>query len=143
MRRRYLRWIVMAVLLGGCVAPRPPGLSSTAQPPRAEPSQTWDAPPSAPLPGSLAYLDFTNGFRDLTFGDEPTPDMQLTERKGDTTLYPSQRPCARCGSHLPLGLLIWTFFGIIAQIRILYVENFGSMASGRRRPEHDFCPGAR
>ena len=87
MRRRYLHWIVMAVLLGGCVAPRPPGLSSTAQPPRAEPSQTRDAPPGAPLPGLLAYLDFTNGFRDLTFGDEPTPDMQLTERKGDTTLY--------------------------------------------------------
>jgi hypothetical protein len=87
MRRRYLHWIVMAVLLGGCVAPRPLGLSSTAQPPRAEPSQTGDAPPGAPLPGSLAYLDFTNGFRDLTFGDEPMPDMQLTERKGDTTLY--------------------------------------------------------
>ena len=61
--------------------------SGTAQPPRAEPSQTWDAPPGAPRPGSLAYRDVTNGFRDLTFGDEPTPDMRRTERTGDTTLY--------------------------------------------------------
>ena len=87
MRRRYRHWMVMAILLGGGVAPRPPGLSSTAQPPRAEPSQPWDAPPGAPCPGSLADLDVTNGFRDLTFGDEPTPDRQRTERTGDTTLY--------------------------------------------------------
>ena len=87
MRRRYRHWMVMAILLGGGVAPRPPGLSSPAQPPRAEPSQPWDAPPGAPCPGSLADRDVTNGFRDLTFGDEPTPDRQRTERTGDTTLY--------------------------------------------------------
>jgi hypothetical protein len=37
-----------------------------------------------------------------------------------------------------LGLLIWKFFSIIAQIRIFYVENCGLMASGRRRPEDGF-----
>ena len=30
------------------------------------------------------------------------------------------------------------FFSIIAQIRIFYVENFGLMARGRRRPEDGF-----
>jgi hypothetical protein len=38
-------------------------------------------------PGSLAYLDAKNGFRDLTFGDPPTPDMQLTEESGDFRTY--------------------------------------------------------
>jgi hypothetical protein len=39
-------------------------------------------PPNIPLdpsPGSLAHLDFKNGFRDLTFGDPPTEEMQLVE----------------------------------------------------------------
>ena len=29
------------------------------------------------------------------------------------------------------GLLIWKFLGIMAQIRVLYAENFGLMAHGR------------
>ena len=57
------------------------------------------------------------------------------EYPGKVSTYPSQQPCARCGSHRPLGLLIRKFFSIIAQIRVLYVENFGIMASRRRRPE--------
>jgi hypothetical protein len=39
---------------------------------------------------------------------------------------------------LLLGLLIWKFFSIIAQIRIVDVENFGLIAGGRRRTSDGF-----
>jgi hypothetical protein len=44
-------------------------------------------PPLEPSPGSLAYLDFKNGFRDLKFGDSPTNDMVLKEDGGDSKYY--------------------------------------------------------
>jgi hypothetical protein len=40
-----------------------------------------------PSPGSLAYLDFRNGFRDLTFRDPPPQGMRVVEAHGDTTYY--------------------------------------------------------
>jgi hypothetical protein len=48
-----------------------------------------DTPQAAvdPSPGSLAYLDFRNGFRDLKFGDPPTQDMRAFEESGDTKFY--------------------------------------------------------
>jgi hypothetical protein len=96
MRHRWRLWVVMPVVLYSCMAPRSP------VPGRADQaSLPWDAQAkttvNAPTAGSLAYLDFTNGFRDLTFGDAPTPDMQLAEQRGETTLY--RRP----GDDLTLG----------------------------------------
>jgi hypothetical protein len=43
--------------------------------------------PVEPSPGSLAYLDFKNGFRDLKFGDPPAADMVLKEDSGDSKFY--------------------------------------------------------
>jgi hypothetical protein len=43
--------------------------------------------PVDPSPGSLAYLDFRNGFRDLKFGDPPTQNMTVFEEGGDTKFY--------------------------------------------------------
>jgi hypothetical protein len=40
-----------------------------------------------PSPGSLAYLDFRNGFRDLKFSDSPPQGMRVVEDHGDTTYY--------------------------------------------------------
>jgi hypothetical protein len=40
-----------------------------------------------PAPGSLTYMDFKNGFRDVTFGDPPTSDMVLKEDAGDAKYY--------------------------------------------------------
>jgi hypothetical protein len=53
--------------------------------------------PAKPSPGSLAYLDFTAGFRDLNFSDPPTKDMRLIEGDGDTKYY--KRP----GDELVIG----------------------------------------
>jgi hypothetical protein len=49
----------------------------------AQPSVT----PREPSPGSLAYLDYKNGFRDLTFGDPPKAGMVLREDSGDSKCY--------------------------------------------------------
>jgi hypothetical protein len=43
--------------------------------------------PREPAPGLLTYLDFKNGFRDVTFGDPPTSDMVLKEDAGDAKYY--------------------------------------------------------
>jgi hypothetical protein len=40
-----------------------------------------------PSLGSLAYLDFRNGFRDLKFGDLPTQDMRIFEDSVETRFY--------------------------------------------------------
>jgi hypothetical protein len=42
---------------------------------------------TGPAPGTLAYLDAKNGFRDLTFGDPPTPEMDLVTDAGDLKTY--------------------------------------------------------
>jgi hypothetical protein len=55
------------------------------------------AGPVEPSPGSLAYLDFRNGFRDLKFGDPPAADMRLVEDHGETTYY------TRPGDDLRIG----------------------------------------
>jgi hypothetical protein len=47
--------------------------------------------PREPAPGSLTYLDFKNGFRDVTFGDPPTSDMVLKEDAGDAKYYTRAR----------------------------------------------------
>jgi hypothetical protein len=47
-------------------------------------------------------------------------------------------PCAERRSNPLLGLLIRKFFSIIAYIWMSLFENFGLMASGRRRPEDEF-----
>jgi hypothetical protein len=60
-------------------------------PAAASPAAVKSSPaPVEPSPGSLSYLDFKNGFRDLKFGDPPTSGMRLAEEKGHTTVY--QRP---------------------------------------------------
>jgi hypothetical protein len=51
-----------------------------------------------PSHGSLAYLDFKNGFRDLQFGDPPAEDMRLVEDHGDTTYYTRPRDDLRIGN---------------------------------------------
>jgi hypothetical protein len=48
--------------------------------------------------GSLAYLDFKNGFRDMKFGDPPAEDMRLVEDHGDTTYYTRPRDDLRIGN---------------------------------------------
>jgi hypothetical protein len=70
----------------------PPGGSDAADaplPPQLGPERpgVTRLPPVEPSPGSLAYLDFKNGFRDLKFHDPPTPDMVLTEDTGDLKMY--------------------------------------------------------
>jgi hypothetical protein len=53
-------------------------------------SEKWDATrpaPTEPSPGSLAYLDARNGFRDLKFGDPPLQGMRLVEDHGDMKYY--------------------------------------------------------
>jgi hypothetical protein len=58
--------------------------------PPAEASPAAVRPPSTPAnpsPGSLAYLDARNGFRDLTFGDPPQQGMRVVEDHGDTKYY--------------------------------------------------------
>jgi hypothetical protein len=57
---------------------RPPVPSAGAQPTTA---------PQEPSPGSLAYLDFKNSFRDLKFGDRPTNSMVLKDDAGDKKYY--------------------------------------------------------
>jgi hypothetical protein len=42
---------------------------------------------AGPAPGTLSNLDAKNGFRDLTFGQPPTPEMRLEEDAGDTKSY--------------------------------------------------------
>jgi hypothetical protein len=79
--------------------PRPVGpvlskLSPTAHVAAATPS----APPSRdPSPGSVAYLDFKNGFRDLKFGDPPTENMVIVEDAGESKYY------RRTGDDLTIG----------------------------------------
>ena len=53
--------------------------------------------PVEPSPGSLAYLDFKNGFRDLTFGDPYPQTMRLIEDDGETKYY------TRAGDDLTIG----------------------------------------
>jgi hypothetical protein len=59
---------------------------SAPAPPTAAGTRTGPAP-RAPAPGSLTYLDFQNGFRDVTFGDPPTSDMVLQDDAGDAKYY--------------------------------------------------------
>src|ERR671925_880304 len=57
---------------------------------------------------------------------------------GHVSTSPSPQPCARGGSHLPLGRWIPICRSIIAPMRIVDVENFGLVARSRRRPEDGF-----
>ena len=85
--------------------PMPPPISSVPSTSQAvtssvPPTLTVVRPPPAPAkssPGSLAYLDFTAGFRHLNFNDPPTKDMRLIEGDGDTKYY--KRP----GDDLVIG----------------------------------------
>src|SRR5262245_33154489 len=66
------------LLLFGCVMLMPAGGAWAKQP---------HAKPTEPRPGSLADLDSKNGFRDVTFGSEPTKDMELVRVDGDERVY--------------------------------------------------------
>ena len=71
--------LVMGSVLVGCAAPSSVHpVHHTALARRA---------PGDPAPGSLAYLDFQQGFRDLTFYDPPAPDMVLMDDTGDLKRY--------------------------------------------------------
>jgi hypothetical protein len=66
--------------------PAPPpaaSIPSTPPPTVAKPP----SPPSEPSQGSIAYLDFRYGFRDLKFGDLLSYDMQMVEEGGETIFY--------------------------------------------------------
>jgi hypothetical protein len=79
-------------VVGGRQQGMPPGGSTAADPPIPSPPGP-DKPggtrltTTEPSPGSLAYLDFRNGFRDLKFGDPPTQDMKVFEEGGETKFY--------------------------------------------------------
>jgi hypothetical protein len=79
-------------VVGGRQQGMPPGGSTAADPPIPSPAGpqrpgNTRPVPAEPSPGSLAYLDFKNGFRDLTFGDPPTSNMVLKEEHGDDKFY--------------------------------------------------------
>jgi hypothetical protein len=61
--------------------------SATTRPPEPLPAAQPNVTPREPSPGSLAYLDYKNGFRDLKFGDPPRADMVLKEDSGDSKYY--------------------------------------------------------
>src|SRR5215813_13627171 len=88
MRIRWRPWLSVFMLLVGVVT-----LSSCGMLPRSiTASEFSHTPPSPaatanPPPGSLAYLDAKNGFRDLTFGDPPPAGMLPVEEDGDTRVY--------------------------------------------------------
>jgi hypothetical protein len=66
--------------------------------------------PTEPSLGSLAYLDFRNGFRDLKFGDPPTSDMVLKEEEsGDTKYYARPRDDLSLGG-AQLQRIIYGFY---------------------------------
>ena len=77
----------------------PPMLSQSASAKPVEPSSVVQpsATPREPSPGSLTYLDYKNGFRDLKFGEPPTANMVLKEDGGDSKYY------ARPGDDLLIG----------------------------------------
>lgn len=65
-----------------------PSRSARAHPsPPPLPVDSGSTRQSDPSPGSLAYLDFKNGFRDVKFGDPPTKDMVLIEDSGESKFY--------------------------------------------------------
>jgi hypothetical protein len=71
---------------GTSVLPAPLPSASTRLPeplPVAQPN----VKPREPSPGSLTYLDYKNGFRDLQFGDPPKAGMVLREDGGDSKYY--------------------------------------------------------
>ena len=66
--------------------PYPP--NPTPPPANPAPGPASSVPqPREPVPGTLSYLDFKNGFRDLKFGNPPTPDMHLVEDSGNLKFY--------------------------------------------------------
>jgi hypothetical protein len=54
---------------------------------RSERPSAGASAPTEPSQGSLSYLDFKNGFRDLKFGDPYPQDMRLIEESGETKYY--------------------------------------------------------
>jgi len=63
---------------------------------------TWAKEPSSksaaePGPGSLAYLDAKNGFRDVRFGSAPTKDMELARVDGEEKIYVRPRDSLEIG----------------------------------------------
>lgn len=90
--------VVITLALGGCSipfswpvsSPRMPPVTVEApstRPPDPSPGTRPTTAPPEPLPGSLAYLDHQNGFRDLTFGEPPTPSMVPTNEVGAKQYY--------------------------------------------------------
>jgi hypothetical protein len=67
--------------------------------------------PPVPAQGSLAYLDYKNGFRDLRFGSGPQKDMIPTEVESDLKIY------RRVSDEMTIG------GATLDQIRYAYYKN--------------------
>lgn len=88
MRMKWRSWLSVLVLLISVVSVSSCG--RLARPITAADSPSAFASSAAtanPPPGSLAYLDAKNGFRDLTFGDPPPEGMLTTEEDGGRRVY--------------------------------------------------------
>jgi hypothetical protein len=146
--------IVIIVALAACGIPVPfslPGSSPqgppvTAKAPSTRPSepaagtQPTTAPPE-PEPGSLAYLDAHNGFRDLTFGEPPTPRMVLTNEVGAKQYY------TRLDEDLSLGdaqleQLIYGFYKERLQTVILQTKGAANSRACLEALQHLYGLGA-
>ncbi len=92
--------VLVTVALGACGLPVPfslPGSSPQRPPVTAKAPSTRPPEPASgiqpttvapePEPGSLAYLDAHNGFRELTFGEPPAPSMVLANEVGAKQYY--------------------------------------------------------
>jgi len=85
-----------------------PAVRSPDSPNPAMASDAPAAPPDVPM-GSIAYLDARNGFRDMRFGDAPTPGMTLIEDGGDTKIYRRASDDLSIGSGR-LSFLVYSFY---------------------------------
>jgi hypothetical protein len=92
------RCAVILYFLGMFLAFLMPDMADTGT--KKAPQKDASPPPQTPSPGSLAYLDHKNGFRDLTFGDPPPAGMVLREqdRHGEKKIYDRPADDLRIGA---------------------------------------------
>lgn len=107
-------------------------------------------------PGSLAYLDAKNGFRELHFGDPPKKDMILVESFGEEKVYKRSRENLIIGAakvenivylfykNRLSSVIIWTK-GIINSSAMLEVlrEAYGAGFQSNQYLEHILWSGSK
>jgi hypothetical protein len=74
--------------------------------------------PGDPAQGSLAYLDFQHGFRDLAFYDPPTPDMVLMDETGDLKRYVRPHEELRLGDATARRIDYFFYKGRLATVHL-------------------------